>query len=302
MLLVFLLAAGALIYGVHAILTMEPATEGAAKTSTSLKPSPSPEEARQSGPATANSGIRALPTPEPEQPTLIEPPPELPDGIEARPPGMEALAVLESFLTAKTLEERMPLIETKTPAEELATSCLAGPLPATSNVYMEYQESNPLEEVVDFYYTVDFVNPDQRDMRQMILVRTRGTTDPKVVVDPFLDLYGGRLAAYAATPSENSGIFQVIIYAVATCLEPDIPEPEKKRTLKLLASENSSREIAMATFGKQSKIGEMLEDGTYNISYGKAKPCTVMLRWNTEDAPKHPYLEALTIKALDWNP
>jgi hypothetical protein len=46
----------------------------------------------------------------------------------------------------------------------------------------------------------------------------------------------------------------------------------------------------------------MLEDGTYSLSYGKAKACTVMLRWNTEEDPKMPYLEALLIKNLDWNP
>ncbi len=46
----------------------------------------------------------------------------------------------------------------------------------------------------------------------------------------------------------------------------------------------------------------MLEDGTYSLSYGKAKSCTVMLRWNTEDSSDHPYLEAIAIKTLDWNP
>ena len=46
----------------------------------------------------------------------------------------------------------------------------------------------------------------------------------------------------------------------------------------------------------------MLENGTYSLSYGKAKACTVMLRWNTEDNPSMPYLEALTLKTLDWNP
>ena len=138
---------------------------------------------------------------------------------------MEALAVLESFLTAKSLEERLPLIETKTPPEELAATCLAAPLPATTSALLEFQESDNLENLVDFYYTVDFVDPPHRGNRQMILVRTRGSAEPKVVVDPFLDLYGGRLAAYAAKPSDKAGIFQVIVYAVATCLDQNIPEP-----------------------------------------------------------------------------
>jgi hypothetical protein len=83
---------------------------------------------------------------------------------------MAAMEVLEKFLAAKTLAERLPMMETQTPEAELANSCLAGPLPTTS------------------------------------------------------------------------------------------------------------------------------------LSYGKAKACTVMLRWNADDNPAMPYLEALTIKALDWNP
>jgi hypothetical protein len=76
---------------------------------------------------------------------------------------------------------------------------------------------------------------------------------------------------------------------------------EKKYTLKLLPRDNS-KEIALAYFSKMSKIHEMLEDGTYSLSYGKAKSCTVMLRWNTEDNAEYPYLEAIALKALDWNP
>jgi hypothetical protein len=121
------------------------------------------------------------------------------------------------------------------------------------------------------------------------------------VVDPFLDLFGGRLAAYAAKPSDKGGVFQVIASPLATCTDPAMPNREKKLTLKLLARDNT-KAIAEAYFAKMSKIGEMLEDGTYSLSYGKAKACTVMLRWNTEEDVNHPYLEAIAIKTLDWNP
>ena len=111
-----------------------------------------------------------LPVPAPDQPRIMDPSLEVPEGIEPTTPGMAAMEVLEKFLAAKTLAERLPMMETQTPEAELANSCLAGPLPTTS------------------------------------------------------------------------------------------------------------------------------------LSYGKAKACTVMLRWNADDNPAMPYLEALTIKALDWNP
>lgn len=301
----FLIASGALVYGVLTILKNKGETAprenpGPARTSSQ----PAVQEA-EDAPAPAKGDkvptSPALPVPVPAQPSLIEPTPTLPEGIEPKAPGMEALSVLEKFLAAKSLAERLPVIETKTPPEELATSCLARPLPATRSMVIDIQESNPLEEVVDFYYNVDFEGENNRVNPQTILVRTRGRGEPKVVVDPFLDLFGGRLAAYATQPSDKAGVFQVIVYAVASCTDPKIPNREKKLTLKLLARDNT-KEIAQAYFGRMSKIGEMLEDGTYSLSYGKARSCTLMLRWNTEDNPEHPYLEAIALKALDWNP
>jgi hypothetical protein len=39
-----------------------------------------------------------------------------------------------------------------------------------------------------------------------------------------------------------------------------------------------------------------------SLAGGKAKLCTVVLRWNTEDQPAYPYLEAVDLKTMDWNP
>ena len=46
----------------------------------------------------------------------------------------------------------------------------------------------------------------------------------------------------------------------------------------------------------------MLEDEASGFAYGQAKACTVFMRWNTEEDPLKPFLEALDIKALNWNP
>lgn len=302
--LLFLAAAGAIMFGVRTILDTQPKdahSKDAVKSDSvmpiipeSSQPPKIPQEPEQ-------TIIPTLPVPAPEQPSITEPPQTLPSELEPITPGMLAMEVLEKFLAAKTLAERLPMIETQTPEAELAKSCLAGPLPATSRIEIDAQESNAVEQVVDFYHNVDFDADDKPINPHTILIRTRGGGAPKVVVDPFLDSFGGRLAAYAKTPSEKAGIFQVTISAVASCNDEHVPNREKKLTLKLLPRDNT-KEIARAFFGRQSKIGMMLEDGTYSLSYGKAKTCTVMLRWNVEDQPETPYLEAIDFKTLDWNP
>jgi hypothetical protein len=233
--------------------------------------------------------------------TPLEPPPALPDGMPAMAQGKAAIEVLEKFFAAKSLAERLPYMETQTPEAELATSVLAGPLPTVVYLELDTQDSNPIEQLMDYYHNVDFQVESNQVSQQTLLVRTRGQSPPKVVVDPFLDSYGGRLLAYSKAPSEKAGIFQVIISAIASCNDERIPFPEKKFTLKLLPRDGA-KEITRAYFGRQSKIAQMLQDGTYSFNYGSAKACTVMLRWNTEDDSDFPYLEAIDLKAQDWNP
>ena len=312
---VFLACSAALIYGVVTILKNKdrdgnplPVEAG---TVADVPPPPAanapPQAAESPAPAPelpAASGGDVIPMPGSELPEIAEPlqEPELPAGLEARSPANVAEGVLEKFLRASSLEERLPIIETKTAPEELAASCLSKPLPpvlGTPNP--EFQESNSIEDVVDVYFSVDFQLEDGTKSAQTVLVRTRGSGEPKVVVDPFLDLFGGRLEAFASAPVEDAGEFQVIVYPVASCSDLNIPDREKKLTLKLLAREDT-KEIASAYANRISKIGEMLKDGTYSLSWGNHKACTVLLAWNTTDNPEHPYLEAIAIKALDWNP
>ncbi len=239
--------------------------------------------------------------PAPDALSLIDSTPALPAGLEAKTPGEVAKEVLEKFLAAKTLAERLPLMETQMPEPELAKSCLAGPLPEAKNSGIGVVENNSVERVADFYYNVDFDAGDNRINPQTVLVRIRGSAPPRVVADPFLDSYGGRLADYAKSPSDKAGIFQVIVWPLASCYDERVPNHEKKLTLKL-QPQVAAKEIALAYLGRQSKIAQMLTDGTYPVAYGKAKACTVMLRWNTEDDPNMPYLEAIALSSLDWNP
>ncbi len=238
-----------------------------------------------------------IPVGEPPMPSISDPDPVGDPGVD---PGIAAREMLEEFLEMKSLDERMPFIETQQDEAELVSSVLNGPLPEVQKITVDVRTTDPIEQLIDYYYYVDFADDDGGSTPQTMLVRTRGTQPPKVVVDPFLDLFGGRFARYAKTPVKEAGTFQVIISAGAFCYD-EVPAPEKKYTLKILARDDA-KEIAKAYFGKASKIGEMLEDESSGLAYGQATPCTVFLRWNIEDDPENPFLEALDIISLNWNP
>ncbi len=213
----------------------------------------------------------------------------------------EALAVLENFLKASSLEERLPIIETKEPEGALTDSILAGPLPSFRNLVIDSQKSFPLENIVDFYFTFEFINKDASAYPQTVVVRRRGSMNPRVLADPFLDLYGGRLAAYAAKPQSKGRVFHAIVYALPSCNDLKIPDRQKKITLRLYSHEHSPN-VTLAYASRVSKIGELLTSGNHDLTYGKPKDCVVLLGWNTEESPGAPYLEALDISAFHWNP
>jgi len=299
--LLFLIACGALIYGLLALLPDEKVQEQAKPAEIQLSP-------RTALPATPQkitppSASTQAPSFNFSNPTLLSLSLDgkAADETQKIMPGIVALEALGKFLTAKTLSERLPYIETKIPLAELENTLLAGELPAYRSILIDTQEANAVEMVLDIYYNVDFEGEDGKINPQTLLMRTRGSGQPKLVVEPFLDLFGGRLAEFASKPSSRAGTFQVIVSALATCTNEEVPNRDKKLTLKLLSRDNT-REIAQAYFGRQSKIGMLLEDGSFSLSYGKAKACTVTLRWNTEEDPAKPYLEAIDLPRLDWNP
>lgn len=249
---------------------------------------------------TSGEDYETLPTEPLQMPTAEQPDQEFSPEYLPVDGGIAALELLEKFLAMGTLEERMPHLESKLPEAELAASILNAPLPEVLKITVDIRETNPIEQLIDYYYHVDFDDGSGGENPQTMLVRTRGGGAPVVVVDPFLDLFGGQFAKYAQSPTAESGVFQVIISAGAFCYD-DVPGADKKFTLKILSREDT-KEIAKAYFGRNSKIGEMLEDESSGLAYGQAKACTVFMRWNTDEDPQKPFLEALDLKALNWNP
>ena len=219
--------------------------------------------------------------------------------VSAEDRGNRALKTLETFLKASSLEERQPIIETSTPPEELRKSCLNGKLPEARFDTL-IQESNDLEKVVDCYYSVRFRTEDATENVQTMLVRIRGDAPPKVVADPFLDLYGGRLRDFMASSGKDSGKFQVVVTPMR--YNPfKVPDPDSKRFIKLQSDSASPGLIGWAVFGVNGPIGKMLDDPSSGIRWGAPKYCTVILQWNRDD-PNKPYVEALDVTRFDWNP
>lgn len=251
--------------------------------------------------ALTGEGTETLPVGDPDMPAI--------GGNQTEPPsppidsGIAALRLLEQFLGMKSLDERLPHLESKRGEAILASSILNGPLPEALKIEVDIREINSIENVTDHYYKVDFADEEGGVSLQTMLVRTRGTAPPKVVVDPFLDLFGGGFARFAAEPTKEAGTFLVVISAGAPCYKDidDVPDPENKLTMKIVSREDT-KEIAKAYFGIHSEIGRMLRDETSGLSYGQTKACTVFMRWNLDEDPERPFLEALRITALNWNP
>lgn len=306
--ILFVLATGVLIYGIVIILNKQ-SSQNLPVENLTVQPNPSQSLPSQTKPnKQEHLKNPSLPEPKPLSPPITAPTPQTtvtPSSSQSKESEtaasiMTTNEVLRKFLTAQSLEERLNFMETQTPQDELSSSCLAKALPATGKISINAQETHSDRKVVDSYYSVDFLEADQNINSQNILVRKRDNKNPKVVADPFLDSFGGRLKSYAQSPLDKTEIFQVTVTPVPSCTAKDIPNAEDKITLKLLAGDNA-KEITRAYFGRQSEIGKLLDSGRSGLSYGKAEACTVVLKWNTHDKASQPYLEALAVKTLDWN-
>jgi hypothetical protein len=225
--------------------------------------------------------------------------PSLMDDLEPITLWQQADHALESFLAAPNLAERRAWMESHTRDEEIAASCLATPLPAVVRMVPQFRESDESTEQIDSFYIVEFQTNDKQARVQTILVRSRGTGSAKVMADAFLDTYGGRLAHFATNSGGQERVFHAVVYAAGQCEDTSIPGYERKFTLKLMASDQG-HELGRAYFNRDSEIAKVLEDGAGKLGFGKPRPCLVTLRWNAEEDPGRPFLEAVGIPSFTW--
>jgi len=257
-----------------------------------------PEDELPPSPPEPNEADPIIPPPAP--PPMPVDPSSSPDSSPS--PAISASRILERFLDASTLADRIPYLEGRTPQAELEKSSLAGPLAERVQIEPAMQTDNPIENFTDFVFKITFARQNGGRESFDVLVRRRGDQEPKVVVDPFLDLVGGRLLEFASNPAEGKqDTFQALVLANTTCSDTTIPNYERKISLKLIG-EPTGREIATAYAGKSSMIGDMLNNEQSGLGWGRAKACTILLTWNTKEEPGHPYMEASAVKSLNWNP
>lgn len=212
-----------------------------------------------------------------------------------------ATSIVQDFLEATSLEERLPLIITNRTPEDIAKSSLAGKLPNHLMPELERQITVPRELLTEFYYTATFPEVSAPHPRVIaILVRQRGDdSPPKVLADPFIDLFDGDISAFGASPFDGSRTFHVLAEPIPICSDLDVPEPEQRITMRLRPHENGE-ELASAYTRKVSQIGEMLNQPRSTLRWGQAHPCVVTVQWNRE-TPEQPFLELIRLDSLTWN-
>lgn len=206
--------------------------------------------------------------------------------------------VLRKFLEAETLEERLPLMVSQTGQVELMASCLSGGLMPVKSVELDMSDMDQVTKSIDHYFSVEF-SKSEASQEYLLLVRLKEGQGPRVIADPFIDSYGGRLAKFASTPVRGEIEVQVMVSPRASCIDESIPDSGQKRSLDLMGCEYGDV-LAVAHFSKLSDIEKLLNDGTYRLSYGNPVPAVVRLRWNRSESSQKPFLEAVEIKGFRW--
>jgi hypothetical protein len=229
-------------------------------------------------------------------------PPSVPDRVDEISPAVAANNVLDAFLKAKDAATRAGMVEPETSVQDLEKTLLKGPLAEVSQVFSDLPRQNSLEDFTDYPYRVSFYVEGRPNTDFAVLVRQRGKQPPKVFLPAFLDLVGGRLAAFTRQPNTHDPArFHVILEPVIGCHEDGIPNADRKFTLKLLSS-NFGKETARAYCANSSRFREMVEKPDYPIRWGIRVPATVTIQWNHKEDPTMPYLELIDINSPDWNP
>lgn len=255
-------------------------------------------------------------------PTRVERPPTSPSSAPPTPPReatrsappqptvtvqqgdiAKAEELLLSFFGRKTLAERLAMAEPARAAGPLEGGLLDGPLPPVGEALSGSPVRNALEDYLDIPFNIQFPiageAPGQtRDT--LVIVRQRGDGEPKVLINPLLDLAGGSLDQFAATPVEGQHVFRAVIEAMPRCFEPGIPDADKKFTYKISSSTRQS-EITRAYASRQSPLAEQLYSPDSGIGWGRRLRATIVIEWNTTEDPDNPFIEMREIKALDWS-
>jgi hypothetical protein len=223
-------------------------------------------------------------------------------GLHVAPEGMDvhefvsrSAEVLGAFLVARNLDERLPFMECTTPRDELEKTVLSGPLESTGNFESLEVRFDKVIGTNEVLFKCGFRGVGGRPASSLLMVRARGSQEPKVAADPFLDTYGGRFEAFAATPGGELAKFRVVATIFEFCSDEAIPAHDLKYSMKISVAPGSP-DLAKAYFGKASPLREKLEK--LGVRYGRGVGVTVSLKWNMEGTP---HIEVIDVDSLDWS-
>lgn len=304
--------------------------------STETKPAITPPAAPDTAPETPDitpAETPDLPTPEPpegEFPDLSPPPPgdltsapttgsseptsntttQSPDaksppkaGSLVKQPRFAANEVLEEFLAAKTLEDRLPLMtKSQRTKEELMASCLAGELRPVKSNYFSEMVPRMEDDMRQYLYYISFEDKDGDRQRQRIVVQLEerpGIHEPRVHGDAFIEHYDKLLAKYAKQPSKKIHTFHCIAEARTADLVKSLPEDLKKQMIRLVIKTHPSEKAAFDAFlNKNSPLMEKIGPRA-DFPYVEPRFCVLSFRWNTTNE-KYPYIELVDIVTMGW--
>ncbi len=258
-------------------------------------------------PAPAPQPEPALPSPssagDPPAPAPVTPAPAATVVEDPIAPSVRATEALEAFLKAKDGKSRQALVEPEASLQDLQTwEVTRGPLWEVAQIFNDLPQHDPKEQVTDYPYRVSFFIPNRKNVEFAMIVRQRGEQAPRVFLPAFLDLAGGRLANFCREPNtQEPTTFRVVLEPVARCYEDNVPDPERKFTLKLLAS-TVGKETSRAYVSTGSRFKKMLDDPDSSLRWGTRLRSTVTLQWNHKENPEMPYLELIDINSLGWTP
>ncbi|BDS07512.1 hypothetical protein NT6N_25520 [Oceaniferula spumae] len=291
---------------------------------------PNPESIQTPSPAAPTPPPKPVTEPAPptapgEFPDLAPPP--APGGVSSKPPAAPGAAtspqvknppkagslvegrrflaneILDQFLSAKTLEERLPLMTKSTRShEDLKKSCLAGPLKTVKSNYFAEMVPRLEDDMRQYLYYVSF--EDKTEIRERLLmvvqvVERPGIHPPRVHADAFIEHYEKLLENYAEKPTEKITTFHCIAEARTADLVKNLPEELKSQMIRLEIKSHPRGEPAFDAFlSKNSPLMDRIGPRG-DFPYVEPRFCVLSFRWNTKNA-EHKFIELTDIVTLGW--
>lgn len=218
--------------------------------------------------------------------------------------GSRAYQNLTRFLQAKTLEERLPVMsKSQLTGEQLAASCLAGPLGQVKSKRLAEMVPRSSDGMIQYLYYVNFEDKNEPRMRHRIVVQLVERPDvhpPRVHADAFIEHYEKKFRTYGKTPSKEVTTFHCIAEVRTSDLAQNVPEEIKKETVRLVIKTHPGADKGMfdAFLNKNSPLMDRIGPGKA-FPYVESRFCILSFRWNLKN-PEKPYIELNDIVALGW--